>query len=119
MTPLWKGIVEHIPTKKISRRSDEKWPHSRSPCFNRLTCILHAVFAIIGLRRAVVAHARDVAIVRRCTAAVKCMWIASLVVVADSTVIINPWVGARCPHPTVTPKIARIEDSTLARWKKF
>ena len=74
--------------------------------------IPHSMLAIVGLRTAVVAHAPDAAVVRACSAGVIWMLIASLVVVADSTVNINLWVGALCPHPTVTPKIASIEDST-------
>ena len=81
--------------------------------------IPHSMLAIVGLRRAVVAHARDAAIVRDGAARVIWMRIASLVVVADSTVNINLWVGALCPHPTVTPKVVRIEDRTLARTEKF
>ena len=113
VTHVWKGIDEHIPTKKNSRRSDEKWPHSRSPCFIRLTCILHAVFDIIGLSSSVGAHARDAVIVRGGAARVIWMRIASLVVVADSTVNINLWVGARAPTPQLHQK--SLESKTVRR----
>ena len=33
VTHHWKDLVDVVPKSQRSRRSDEKWPNGRSPCF--------------------------------------------------------------------------------------
>jgi hypothetical protein len=121
VTHRWKGNLALVPTPSKSRRSVEKWP-SRSFCGFYFLHIFSCIISSIGL----FSHADCVrcACTRCChcsagTTGVIWMWIAPLVVVAGSAVIINLWLGGSSPQPTMSRNMARVEDRMLARPKKI
>ena len=121
VTHRWKGNLALIPTPSKSRRSVEKWLSSELSDFYFLH-IFSCFISSIGL----FSHADCVrcACTRCChcsagTTGVIWMWIAPLVVVAASAVIINLWLGGSSPQPTMTRNIARVEETMLARPKKI